>query len=283
MKPLLPQTGIGLRHPHFEEMLEQRPSVGWLEIHSENFFYSGSYPGQVLNELMRDYPISLHGVGLSLGSIDPLDSKHLSQLKALVDRVQPLFVSEHLSWSSVNGQFFNDLLPLPYSEESLEHFCQRVDQTQQILGRQLLIENPSAYISFDHSPIPEWEFLNQLVQKTQCGLLLDLNNIYVSGFNLGFDPYHYLNHLNTQAVREIHLAGFTHQKSAEGEVYIDTHSCPVHSGVWDLYDYYLKNFNQPHTLIEWDTQLPTLDTLLHEAQLADRRLRQFAKGVRHAS
>ncbi len=267
------KVGVGLRHPHFFDFLNHQPSLGWLEIHSENFFNPRSDASRMLHEIAKLYPISCHGIGLSLGSADPLSSSHLTHLSALIERVNPIMVSDHLSWSSVNGQFFNDLLPLPYTEEALQHFCRKVEQVQEHIGREMLIENPSSYLSFEHGDYTEWDFLVEMQRRTGCGLLLDLNNIHVSAFNHGFSATDYLAAINPATVKEIHLAGFTVKQLPEGEIWIDTHSQPVSDPVWNLYASWLHQHAEqhgvPHTLIEWDSDIPPLDTLLAEAEKAN--------------
>ncbi|MEJ2766481.1 DUF692 domain-containing protein [Photobacterium sp. MCCC 1A19761] len=269
-------VGVGLRAPHLTEISDQQPAIGWLEIHSENYFNPTSPARQQLRQIAEHYPISCHGIGLSLGSADPLDRAHLSQLKQLVDEINPMAVSDHLSWSSINGQFFNDLLPLPYTEPALRHFCDKVGQVQDALGRQILIENPSSYLQFTHAEMPEWEFLHQVQQRSGCGLLLDLNNIYVSGFNHNFDCQTYLAALDAAAVKEIHLAGFTVKQLEAGEIWIDTHSKPVSEPVWQLYRDWLRQHGPVPTLIEWDQDIPALPVLLAEADKAREILRQEA-------
>ncbi|MCQ1057896.1 DUF692 domain-containing protein [Photobacterium sp. ZSDE20] len=265
-------VGVGLRSPHIHQFLADKPDISWLEIHSENFFTPHSTARQQLRDIANHYPISCHGVGMSLGSADALDKQHLSRLKQLVDEIDPIAVSDHLSWSSVDGQYFNDLLPLPYTEEALAHFCHKVEQVQDTLGRQLLVENPSSYLSFNHSTIPEWEFLRAVQQRTGCGLLLDLNNIYVSSFNHGFDCQTYLDAIDPRTVKEIHLAGFTVKQFEQGEIWIDTHSKPVSEPVWQLYRQWVRQhftaLGGVPTLIEWDLDIPALDVLLGEADKA---------------
>ena len=262
-------VGVGLRPPHHEYFLQNKRDVEWLEIHSENFFQPHSDALQDLLKLRRTYSISCHCVGLSLGSSDPMNKDHLTQLKELIHKIDPLFISDHLSWSSIDGQYFNDLLPLPYTEEALDLFCQKVNECQEYLQRQILIENPSSYLRFHHSTIPEWEFLNHVAQRTGCGLLLDLNNIYVSAFNHGFNIQEYLNGLDARLVKEIHLAGFTINPLKEGEIWIDTHNKPVCSQVWDLFDEWTKKHGPRHTLIEWDADIPAPKILLAEAKKAE--------------
>ena len=214
--------------------------------------------------IRADYPISLHGVGLSLGSTDPLDMEHLAKLKALMARCQPGLVSEHLSWSSVAGRYMNDLLPLPYTEEALSHIALRITQTQDYLGHQILIENLSSYLRYSHSTIPEWEFLVSVAEKTDCGILLDVNNIHVSAVNHDFDPYHYIQSIPSTAIHELHLAGF----QDAGDCLIDTHGTPVSDAVWQLYRYTLRCHGVKPTLIEWDSDIPELPVLLNEAAKA---------------
>jgi uncharacterized protein (UPF0276 family) len=259
--------GVGLRSPHFERMVNELPDIGWLEIHSENFFQPVSLQRGYLDQLAEHYPLSFHGIGLSLGSSDPLNKEHLRQLKALVDAYNPALVSEHLSWSSLKGRYFNDLLPMPYTEESLSHFSDRVKEVQDYLGRSILIENPTAYLSFDDSTLKEWELLAELHHRSGCDLLLDLNNIYVNSVNLKMDVTEYLTNIPLQAVKEIHLAGFTRKELDNGEILIDTHGSPVSQPVWDLFKQYREHCQAP-ALIEWDSDIPELEVLLTEADKA---------------
>lgn len=268
-RPIPAQAGIGLRAPHHDAIVRERPLVGWVEAHSENYFADGGWQLDKLARVRELYPLSLHGVGLSLGSIDPLDTAHLYKLKRLIAWSQPALVSEHLSWGSFEGTYLNDLLPLPYTDEALRHMIQRVGQLQDFLGRQVLIENISSYLQFTHSQLPEWQFLANLASETGCGLLLDVNNIYVSARNHGFDPLHYLAALPHAAVQEIHLAGHSVNRHEGREIRIDTHSTPVCPEVWDLYRRALQRFGALPTLIEWDTDIPELPVLVAEAQKAD--------------
>ena len=266
------RAGIGLRTPHQRQVLAERPDVGWLEVHSENFFARG---GQVLNVLERarsHYPLSLHGVGLSLGSADPLSAEHLSLLKGLVQRFEPGLVSDHLCWGAVGGRHLNDLLPLPYTEEALAVVCRNVGAAQVVLGRQILVENVSSYLQFCDSSIPEWEFLAEVARRSGCGILLDVNNIYVSSVNHGFDALAYLDAVPPQAVQEIHLAGF----DSNGACLIDTHGKPVHGPVWNLYGEALSRLGPVPTLIEWDTDLPALEVLLDDARKAQEILDEWS-------
>lgn len=260
-------TGIGLRAPHFNVVLNEKPRLDWLEIHSENYFETDSAARHYLREIAAHYPLSFHGVGLSLGSNDDLSLSHLRQLKSLIDEFQPALISEHLSWSSIDGQYFNDLLPIPYTEESLSQFCEKVDRVQSYLGRTLLIENPTAYVQFKNPEMAEWDFLNALQAQTGCGLLLDLNNIYVNSFNHQSDVQNYLDSIHWPAVKEIHLAGFTCNQSSEGKILIDTHGSRVSDPVWALYRQACELTDAP-TLIEWDTDIPELSVLQAEAQKA---------------
>ncbi len=262
-------AGIGLRAPHVDEVIATRPAIGWLEVHSEN--HMGGGPAlRALEQIRRQYPVSLHGVGLSLGSVDGLDGRHLGRLKALVERIEPALVSEHLSWSTVTGAYLNHLLPLPYTEESLEVLCRHVDQVQAELGRRILVENPSSYLRLRHSPIPEPEFLAELAWRTGCKLLCDVNNIYVTAHNLGLDPVAYLAALPPRAVSEIHLAGHARNEADGQTILIDDHGSRVAPDVWDLYAHALARLGPAPTLVEWDTSLPALDVLLDEARIADR-------------
>lgn len=272
-RPTIPAAaGIGLRAPHYIDVIETRPNVAWFEVHSENYFGDGGLPLYYLLKIRTDYAISLHGVGLSLGSVDPLNRRHLENLARLADRVEPSIISEHLAWNSINGRYLNDLLPLPYTEESLKHVTERVQQTQEYLGRQILIENISSYLEYGASTIPEWEFIVELAKRSGCGLLLDINNVYVAACNHGFDPLRYLQHVPPCLVQEIHLAGFTEKWSDDGALLIDTHNKPVSWEVWALYGGAFDRFGPTPTLIEWDADLPALDVLLGEANKAQRYL-----------
>jgi uncharacterized protein (UPF0276 family) len=280
--PVPAQAGIGLRFPHHQQLLSERPAVAWLEIHAENFFGGGTLQ-QYLQAVRAHYPISVHGVGLSLGSADGLDARHLQRLGELVARIQPSLVSEHLSWSVVGGHYLADLLPLPMTEEALDVVCRHVDQTQVALKRPILVENPSTYIQFPHSSIPEWEFLAQLAQRTGCGVLCDVNNIFVSCSNHGWDPQRYLQALPAAAVEEIHLAGHAVRRLEDGsEVRIDHHGAPVADEVWQLFESALRRFGPKPTLIEWDTDIPALSVLLDEAATANRYLAAEREHVRAA-
>ncbi len=260
-------VGIGLRAPHVAAVLATRPALGWLEVHAEN--YMGGGPALVaLEQLRREYPLSVHGVGLSLGSAAPLNTRHLTRLQQLVERLEPALVSEHLAWSIAGGVYLNHLLPLPYTEESLGIVAQHIQQTQEVLQRPILLENPSSYLRFTDSVIPETEFLSTLVRRTGCGLLCDVNNIYVSCCNLGGDPVAYLDALPAQAIGEIHLAGHAVNDADGQTILIDDHGAAVVPAVWALYAHALARFGPVSTLIEWDTNIPDLPVLCDEAHTA---------------
>ena len=258
------RAGIGLRAPHYRALLEQRPALGFVEVHSENFFGAGGQPHYFLGRARELYPLSLHGVGLSLGSADALDKAHLGSLKQLIARYDPVRISEHLCWCSFGGRHANDLLPLPYTEEALAHVCARVSEAQERLGRRMLIENVSAYVRYRHSTIPEWEFFAEVSRRTGCGLLLDVNNVYVNAVNQGFSAEVYIDAIPAHAVEEIHLAGY----EDGGQCLIDTHGRAVHPPVWTLYRRAIARLGPVATLIEWDTDLPALPVLLAEAHKA---------------
>jgi len=263
------RAGIGLRAQHHAEIVAQRPAIGWVEAHSENYFAHGGSQRDFLTQIRAHYPLSLHGVGLSLGSIDPLDREHLRALERLVCDFDPMLVSEHLSWGSVGGRFVNDLLPLPYTEEALRHMAERVRHVQDVLRRQILIENVSSYLQFTCSRMTEWEFLSALARESGCAILLDVNNVYVSAMNHGFDAHAYLQAMPVAAVREIHLAGHAVNRVGPREIRIDTHGEPVCQAVWELYAVAVERFGPVPTLIEWDTDIPALDVLVAEAHKAD--------------
>ena len=266
--PTPAKAGVGLRFRHHQEVLESLPAAAWLEVHTENYMGGGSAPA-VLDAIRRDYPVSLHGTGLSLGSAEGLDAAHLERVRRAVVRFEPGLVSEHLSWSVVAGDYLADLLPLPMTEEALEVVCRHVDQVQAYLKRRLLVENPSTYLQFAHSTIPEWEFLARLAKRTGCGILCDVNNIYVSTCNHGWDTSAYLAALPPELVCEIHLAGHAVRRLDGGQVLrIDDHGSRVAPEVWALYAEALARFGPVPTLIEWDTDVPPMAVLLEEAAYA---------------
>jgi uncharacterized protein len=259
-------AGIGLRSPHVSEIAATRPAIGFLEVHAENYMAETPALDRLL-ELRRDYPVSLHGVALSLGSAEELDRRHLGRFKELIERVEPMLVSEHLAWSAIGGAYLNDLLPLPYTEASLDLFCRHVEEAQEALGRRLLIENPSSYLRYCDSPIPEAEFITEVARRTGCCILCDVNNIHVSAWNFGFDPVAYIEALPVDSIGEIHLAG--HHAAEDVDILIDDHGSRVAQPVWELYAAALRRFGPVPTLIEWDTNLPSLETLLDEANHAE--------------
>ncbi len=276
------KAGIGLRFPHHAAVLEQQPSVAWLEVHTENYMGGGN-PIAYLEAIRANYPISLHGVGLSLGSAGGLDSAHLEHVGEVARRIAPALVSEHLSWSLFDGRYLADLLPLPMTEEALGIVCRHVDQVQSYLRRQILVENPSSYLRWRHSTIPEWEFLTAVAGRTGCGILCDVNNIYVSAANHGWSPSAYLAALPPGAIGEIHLAGHSVRQLADGRILrIDDHGSRVIAEVWALYAEALIQFGAVPTLIEWDTDIPALEVLLDEAGRAAALLNEPQLGARDA-
>jgi uncharacterized protein (UPF0276 family) len=254
-------VGIGLRAPHVAQVRGERPPCGWLEVHSENYFVDGGPALAALDAIRANYPISLHGVGMSLGSAEALDAGHLVRLKRLAARIEPAAVSEHLCWSRIDGRHLNDLLPLPFTTEALALVCEHVEQVQDALAQPLLVENVSAYLRFANDAMAEWEFVAAVTRRTGCKLLFDVNNVYVNAVNHGFDPLDYLAAIPAEAVAEIHLAGF----DARGACLIDTHGARVAPPVWDLYRATIARFGPRPTLIEWDTDIPALEVLLDEA------------------
>ena len=266
-------VGIGLRQQHFQEFIENKPNVPWLEVHTENFLNKHSTSSKYLATIRQNYPISAHCVGMSLGSAEvicPVREQHLQKIKKALDWLQPALVSDHLSWSASDGvHYLPDLLPIPYTEEAFEVVTQNIIRSQEVLQRQILVETPSSYLRFVDSTITEWEFLANLSQVTGCGLLLDVNNIFVSAHNHNFDAIAYLNSLPVDAVKEIHLAGYSLDTIEGQEVYIDTHGHRVDDGVWQLYEKAIERFGAVPTLIEWDTDVPELAVLLEEKSKAE--------------
>jgi uncharacterized protein (UPF0276 family) len=263
-------SGVGLKPEHIDEILRDRPALGFFEIHAENYMGAGGPPHRRLEAIRAFYPLSLHGVGLSIGSPGPLDREHLARLAALARRYQPGLVSEHLAWSSHNEGFFNDLLPLPYTEETLAAVCAHVDQVQDALARPMLLENPSTYVVFEESTIPETDFIREIARRTGCGLLLDVSNVLVSATNHGFDPRAYLDAFPLEHVGEIHLAGFAEAEDDSGHpVLIDAHDSPVRAPVWDLYCDVIARRGPVPTLVEWDNDVPEWTVLLGEARRAE--------------
>lgn len=264
------QAGTSLKPQHYEEVLGTNPALGWFEVHAENYMGAGGPAHHYLSRIRDLYPLSVHGVGLSIGGATPLDETHLARLKAVVDRYQPALVSEHLAWSSHGGAYYPDLLPLPYTPETLSCVSNHVDRVQEVLGRSVLIENPSTYIVFETSTISETDFLTELAQRTGCGLLLDVTNVYVSATNHGLDPISYIDAFPLPSVGEIHLAGHAvDQGTKERSLLIDAHDGAVSEPVWALYKSVLERIRPTPTLIEWDSNVPSLSTLLAEAEKAN--------------
>lgn len=261
-------AGIGLRAPHVARVAHARPRIAWLETHSENLFAMGGGMHAVMAQIRADYPLSLHGVGLSLGSADRLDKAHLRRLRDVVARYQPALVSEHLCWGAFGEQHSNDLLPLPFTEETVTLSVTRIGEVQDALKREILVENISTYLRFDDGDYTEWDFVAEVVRRSGCGLLCDVNNIYVNSVNHGFDPRVYLRAMPREAIKEIHLAGFTRKDNLPMPLLIDSHSRPVDDAVWDLYDEAIGLFGPTPTLIEWDQDIPELEVLLAEAARA---------------
>ncbi len=265
--------GIGLKAQHCRQVLQERPAIGFFEVHAENYMVDGGPFHHFLSGIREHYPVSLHGVGLSIGGEGPLDEAHLDRLFGLIERYDPIWFSEHLAWSCHGGVFFNDLLPLPYTLETLRRVCEHIDRTQERLKREMLLENPATYVEFATSTISESEFLREVVRRTGCGLLLDVNNVYVSCVNHGRDPRQFINEIPLDKVREIHLAGFAREVDAAGaSLLIDNHGSAVDTAVWDLYAAVLDRHGAAPTLIEWDNNVPALSVLLAEAERAARIL-----------
>jgi uncharacterized protein (UPF0276 family) len=270
--------GMGLRAAHFKELSGQPAPCEWFEATSENYMGTRGASLATLLEIRREVPIVLHGVALGIGNTDPLSRRYLHDLSELIDQVQPAWVSDHLAWTGVNGKNSHDLLPLPRTQESLRHVCRRVSRVQDILGRQILLENPSTYAEFSGEQIPEWEFISAVADSADCGILLDINNVYVNAYNHGFDPLTYLSGIDAERVGQIHLAGYTDC----GTHLLDTHAHPVTQPVWDLYASFIARHPEVSTLIEWDDNLPSLQRLLaemHRAQAVQRGASRSLSGA----
>jgi uncharacterized protein (UPF0276 family) len=276
--PVPAEAGIGLRFQHHQAVLDTAPDVAWMEVHTENYMGGGA-PLCYLDAIRRDYPISLHGVGLSLGSAEGLDMGHLDRVRRVAARVEPALMSEHIAWSMADDAYLADLLPLPMTEEALAVVSRHVDQVQSCLKRRILVENPSTYLRFRHSTVPEWEFMAAVAERTGCGLLCDVNNIYVSAHNHGWDVSAYLTALPPAAIGEIHLAGHSVRAlPGGGTLRIDDHGSQVIAEVWALYQEALARFGPVPTLIEWDNAVPSLDVLIAEANHARTLLAQAVSG-----
>ncbi len=277
-KPRIPssvpyKSGVGLKSQHYEDILDQMPDIGWFEIHAENYMGDGGLPHLMLTQIRERYPLSLHGVGLSIGAAQDLDLHHLKRLKAVKDRYESGLFSEHLAWSTHQDAYFPDLLPVPYHEETLQRVAEHIDQVQEFMGCQMLLENPSTYLAFETSTMTETEFLTRLTKQTGCGLLLDVNNVFVSATNQGYDAISYIDDFPLEAVGEIHLAGHASDEDETGvEVLIDAHDRPVADPVWALYDLVISRTGPLPTLIEWDTDVPEWDELFAEASIANQML-----------
>ena len=256
--------GLGLRTKHYSALIETKPQLGWLEILSENYMVPGGRPLDWLDRLRAEYPMAMHGVSLSIGGTDDLDENYLRQLKELAERIEPAWISDHLCWTGVDGRNLHDLMPIPYTEEALRHVADRVAQVQDRLGRRLLLENPSSYVTYTRSQMSEWEFLSALTERADCLLLLDINNIYVSSYNHGFDPQAYLNGVPVERVQQFHLAGHAHC----GGYIVDTHDAPIVDPVWELYGKAVRRFGPVSAMIERDDNIPELSELLAELQIA---------------
>lgn len=273
------QAGLGFKPQHFDAIRETRPDLGFFEIHAENYMGAGGEPHAMLAALRADYALSFHGVGLSIGGAGPLDADHLRRLRVLCDRYEPDSFSEHLAWASHGEAYLNDLLPLPYTPETLDLVCDHIDQLQDALGRRMLLENPATYVTFAESTIPETAFLAEIVKRTGCGLLLDVNNVFVSCSNHGADPRAYLAAFPVAAVGELHLGGHEAEELPEGTVLIDAHGAPVADPVWALYAELIGRIGPQPTLIEWDNDVPDFPTLWADAQQAQAIL---DRGLTHA-
>jgi uncharacterized protein len=269
----IPNTpGVGLRLAHLAEMVTTRPACGRLEVHPENFL-ANPHATELLIDLSSKYPISLHTVGISVDSAGGIDSSHLRRIRDFAERIDPVFISGHLAWSTYRNEYLNDLLPLPYNKEALELVVRHIHQVQDVLCRPYLIENPASYVGFRSSTIPETEFLAEIALRTGCRLLCDVSNVIVSAHNMGYDPYTYIDHFPAEQISEIHLGGFTPEEDEStpgAELWIDTHAAPIAEFSWGLYAYALRRFGPKPAIIEWDNEIPSLDTLLFEAARADR-------------
>jgi uncharacterized protein len=268
--PIPPRAGVGLKPEHYRAILDNQPDIGWFEIHAENYMGEGGPPHAYLTAVRERYPLSLHGVGLSIGGTGPLDVDHLARLRALIDRYEPALFSEHLAWSSHDTVYLNDLLPLPYTDETLDRVCIHIDEVQDTLGRQMLLENPSTYVAFAETSMSEVEFLREIVRRTGCGLLLDVNNVFVQAANHDFEASVYLDGFPAEHVGEVHLGGHAEDEDDGGAtLLIDDHGREVADPVWALYAHALHRTGPVPTLIEWDNDVPAWSELFAEAKRAD--------------
>ncbi|MFW5450274.1 MAG: DUF692 domain-containing protein [Methylophagaceae bacterium] len=258
--------GLGLRTDHYQHVIDNKPQVDWFEIISENYMIPGGKPLDNLDKIRQHYPMVMHGVSMSIGSTDPLNTSYLQKLKQLIDRVEPQWVSDHLCWTTVNHINSHDLLPLPYNEATIDHIADRIKQVQDTIGRQMLIENLSSYVTYNNSEIPEWEFVNEIAKRADCYILLDINNIFVSANNHHFEPQHYVDGIDSDRVMQFHLAGHSYN----GDMIIDTHDHDVCDSVWALYEYALGRFGAVSTMIERDDNIPPFDELRQELSIAEK-------------
>ncbi len=270
------RAGVGLKAEHYNNILEEKPDIGWFEVHPENYMGAGGPPHYYLTEIRNNYPLSLHGVGLSIGGADDLNEDHLMRLKALIDRYEPGQFSEHLAWCTHTDVFYNDLLPLPYTDETLRSVCEHIDKVQSTVGQKLLLENPATYVVFENSTYEEIDFISEIVKRTGCGLLLDVNNVYVSCTNHKRSAEDYISLFPVEHVGEIHLAGHAVDEDDEGKpLLIDAHDRQVIEDVWKLYELTLQRRGPVPTLIEWDNDIPVWQTLFQESELAENLLNKF--------
>jgi uncharacterized protein (UPF0276 family) len=276
-----PRAGVGLKHEHYRDIIDGQPDVGFFEIHAENYMGAGGPPHRYLTAIRENYPVSLHGVGLSIGAARPLDRDHLMRLKALNERYRPGLFSEHLAWSTHDSVFYNDLLPLPYNTDSVARVSDHIDEVQETVGRRMLLENPSTYIAFAESTMSEIDFLREVVRRTGCGLLLDVNNVQVSATNQNFNPVDYIDAFPVEHVGEIHLAGYAPDHDDNGAPFlIDAHDRPVDPLVWDLYEHTIGRTGPVPTLVEWDNDVPEWPVLFAEIGRADAVLAVSRQEIR---
>ncbi len=276
-RPLPPRAGVGLKPEHYAAILDSGPDIGFFEIHAENYMGAGGPPHRYLSAIRDRYPLSLHGVGLSIGAARPLDREHLKRLKQLNERYRPGLFSEHLAWSTHDSVFFNDLLPVPYNADSVQRVADHIDEVQETVGRRMLLENPSTYFLFVESTMSEVDFLSEVARRTGCGLLLDVNNVQVSAVNLETDAIAYLDAFPVEHVGEIHLAGYAPEDDGKGApLLIDAHDRPIDPYVWQLYEHTIARVGPVPTLIEWDNDVPEWPILFAEAQRADAVLAAVA-------
>lgn len=285
-KTLPARAGAGFKSVHADAILADSYRIGFLEVHAENYMGAGGHPHRLLTRMREQFPLSVHGVGLSIGSENGIDAMHLSRLKTVIERYQPEQVSEHLAWSTHDDSYFNDLLPVPYDRETLDRVCDHIDLVQSVLRRKILLENPSTYAVFEHSTMSETDFIREIARRTGCGLLLDVNNVLVSSVNNRFKPLMYLQDFPLDLVEEIHLAGHAEDQDEDGaRLLIDAHDRPVDDEVWQLYDIIIRQTGPLPTLIEWDNDVPEWPVLRREAQAADAILARHAStylmGLRH--